>query len=322
MKLITLLCLSIVLLSAQKIKLGTVAPKGSAWYKVMKEFANEVKKSTGGKVKFKIYAGGIQGDETQMIKRMRVGQLHAGGFIGPGLGQILPEVRIMDLPFLFQNHEEVNHVQASLLNHFRTKFGEKGFYFLAWANAGFVNVFSTEKITSYDDLAKTKMWAMADDPIADITFKALKLNPFSVPLTDVLTSLETGLINTTYTPPLGAVTLQWFKKQKYFIDVNLAYSSGAVIISTKQWNKVSDENKKIINDLAVTHFANFNAVSRKGNEESRIVIVEEGLEKVTISDLTPFKKAGEDAKKEALGKLFDADLLKKVETLISEKRSK
>ena len=83
-----------------------------------------------------------------------------------------------------------------------------------------------------------------------------------------------------------------------------------------------DENKKIINDLAVTHFANFNAVSRKGNEESRIVIVEEGLEKISISDLTPFKKAGEDAKKEALGKLFDAELLKKVEALISEKRAK
>ena len=319
---IALLCMSICLLSAQKIKFGTVAPKGSAWYKVMKEFADAVKKETSNKVKFKIYAGGIQGDESQMLKRMRVGQLHAGGFIGPGLGQIVPDVRIFDLPFMFESYEEVDHVQANLLDYFRKKFDEKGFYLLAWAEAGFVNVFSTEKIQSYNDLKKAKIWSLADDPISDITFKALDVNPYSVPLTDVLTSLETGLVNTTYTPPLGAVTLQWFKKQTYFIDINLAFSSGAVIISKKAWDKISSEHQEIINKTAKTYFKKFNDVGRKSNEESKQVILDEGLKKLEVKDLTPFKKAGEVAKKEAIGKLFDQELLNKVDALIKEKRKK
>lgn len=322
MKVLTLLFLIATLLPAQRIKFATVAPKGSAWFKVMDEFAKEVKKQTGGKVKIKIYAGGTQGDEITALKRMRVGQIHAGGFIGPGLGQIVPEVRILDLPLMFNNYTEVDHVLAETFPYFQKKFAEKGYHLLAWSEAGFVNMYSSEKIQSYADLKKAKMFSLSGDPIADITFDALGLSPQKIPLTDVLTALETGDINTTYTPPMGELSLQWFRKQKYLLDINLAYSSGAVIISMKQWNKISADHQKIINDLAVVYFKKFKEVGRKANAESQDVMLKDGLTRVEISDLAPFEEASKKARKNAVGKLFEQDLLDRVEGLIKDASAK
>jgi TRAP-type C4-dicarboxylate transport system substrate-binding protein len=301
---------------AQKVKFGTVAPKGSAWYKVMKNFANDVKKQTG--VKFKIYAGSKMGDEKAILRRMNVGQLHSAGLIGPGLGQIVPEVRIFDLPFLFENYKQVDYVLEKMFPYFQEKFSEKGFHLLAWAEAGFVNIFSSKDISSYELLKKAKVWSLSDDPVAEITFKALDLHPYSVPLTDVQQSLETGLVNTTYTPPLGAVTLQWFKYQQFMIDINLAYAAGAVIIKKSKWEKISEEKRKTIQHLAKTHFTEFNHVSRESNKKSKEAILAQGTKVLDVKDLTPFKEAGERAKREALGKLFDKKLLEKVEKLIKE----
>lgn len=309
-------------LSAQKIKFATVAPKGSSWYKVMKEFADAVKKETKKKVKIKIYAGGVQGDEITALKRMRVGQIHAGGFIGPGLGQIVPEVRILDLPLMFKNYEEVDYVLEKSFDYFQKKFAEKGYYLLAWSEAGFVNLFSSLNIKSYADLKKARMFSLSGDPVSDITFSALGLSPQKIPLTDVLTALETGDINTTYTPPLGEISLQWFRKQKYFVNINLAYSSGAVIIKMDRWNKVSKENQAIVNKLAKIYFKKFKEVGRKGNEESLNVMLKNGLTESKIADLSPFVEASKKARKMAIGKLFDQKLLDTVEKYISEVNKK
>lgn len=303
---------------AQRIKFATVAPKGSTWYNVMDEFAEAVEKSTNGDVKIKIYAGGSQGDEVTALKRLRAGQIHAGGFIGPGLGQIVPSVRILDLPFMFKNYQEVDYVLEKMFPYFQERFNEKGFHLLAWAEAGLVNVYSSVKIESYDDLKSAKVFSLSGDPVADITFDALNITPQKIPLTDVLTSLETGDINTTYTPPLGALSLQWFRKQQYFVDVNLAYASGAVIIRNDIWNNLSESHKKIITDLAATYFEKFKQEGRKANAESLDVMRKEGLIELTIKDMAPFIKAGVDARRKAVGELFDQKLLDQVVNLIKE----
>lgn len=320
MKLITLLLILSSFLSAQRIKFATVAPKGSAWYNVMDEFADAVEKQTKGKVNFKIYGGGTQGDEITVLKRMRVGQIHAGGFIGPGLGQIVPEVRILDLPLMFKNYSEVDYVLEHTFELFQAKFAEKGYHLLAWSEAGFVNMYSSEHIANFSDLSKAKMFSLSGDPVADLTFDALGLSPQKIPLTDVLTALNTGDINTTYTPPMGELSLQWFRKQKYLLDINLAYSSGAVIISNEQWEKISPENQKIVTEMAKIYFKKFKEVGRKANAESQELMLKDGLTRIEFTDLGPFIEASKKARKAAVGQLFDQKLLDTVEALILESR--
>ena len=124
-----LFCLTLIINASTKIKFATVATEGSTWMKVMHQLAEAVEDSTEGEVKFKIYPGAVQGDEKDVLRKMRIGQLHSAGFTGVGLGEILPEVRIMDAPFLFNTYEEVDYVSSKLSDHFAQKFEEKRIYF-------------------------------------------------------------------------------------------------------------------------------------------------------------------------------------------------
>ena len=96
-----------IIFAQTKIRFATVAPEGSTWMKVMREYAKAVEDETNNSIKFKIYPGQVAGDEKDVLRKIRIGQLDSGGFTGVGLGQIVPEVRIMDSPFLFRSYEEM-----------------------------------------------------------------------------------------------------------------------------------------------------------------------------------------------------------------------
>ena len=96
------------------IKFATLAPEGSSWMKSMRKLSDKINKATDGNVVFRFYPGGVSGDEKDVIRKIRIGQLHGAGFTGVGLGQILPEVRVLDLPFLFDSDEEIQHMYAKM----------------------------------------------------------------------------------------------------------------------------------------------------------------------------------------------------------------
>lgn len=312
----------IVCLLGQKIKFATMAPEGSPWCNTMADFADEVQENSNGKVKFKIYAGGVKGDERATIDLIRVGNLHAGGYIGPGLNGILPEARIFDLPMLFKSKEEVDFVLDELFDDFQNRFSQNGFHLLAWANAGFVNVFSTEKIENFDDLKRAKILELKNDDISNITMKALDLNTYKIDLINVLQSLSTGMINTTYAPAYGGMALQWHRHQKYFLDINLAYSIGAIVISKKMWEKISPENQKMMTELAAKHFKKLRKTINDVNEKSKETIKNQGLKVLVFKDIDKLKSASLKARQMGIGKVYSKELLDKVEGLLSEFRDK
>jgi TRAP-type transport system periplasmic protein len=165
------LCLSLVLILAggvvglveaggkqHVIKFATLAPEGSSWMKQMRQLALEVSEKTQGQVKFKFYPGGVSGDEKDVIRKIRIGQLHSAGFTGVGLGDILPEVRVLDLPFLFETSEEVAYVYNAMNEYFMRAFEEKGYVLLGWVPVGWVHFFSVPKIESIEDLRLSRPW--------------------------------------------------------------------------------------------------------------------------------------------------------------------
>ncbi|MGE5841008.1 MAG: TRAP transporter substrate-binding protein DctP, partial [Deltaproteobacteria bacterium] len=165
------------------IKFATVAPEGSTWMNTMKELEKTIREKTRGQIGFRVYAGGVAGDELDALRKIRIGQLHSAAFSGVGFGQILPSVRVLDLPFLFRNDREIDLLHKELEGYFADQFRQKDFELLSWAEVGNVHLFSKEPVRKVNDLAKLKVWTWSGDPIAEETFSAMGTNPIPLAIT-------------------------------------------------------------------------------------------------------------------------------------------
>ena len=325
MKVITLLLFLIYLLPAQqiKIKFATLAPEGSTWMNLMKEFSEDLLKSSDGQIKFKIYAGGVQGDEKDVIRKIRINQLHSAGFTGVGLGEILPEVRILDAPFLFRNHQEVDFISEKYFDRFAQKFEEKGYILLGWTEVGFVYIYTNQSVQQVQDFKGVKMWMWEGDPLAEATFRAYDISPIPLSITDVMTSLQTGLIDGVYTAPLACVALQWFTKIKYMLDIPLANSNGAVLLSKRQFKKLNPQQQTLLREKARHYFGKLTQLSRRDNEQSTIKMVENGMQKIAVNDpalIKEYERVGREARQSLVGKLYSQELLNELENALLEFR--
>lgn len=323
--LLTFLSLIILMSSgiSQQIKFATVAPEGSTYLKVLREYATEVESLTGGKVRFKIYPNQVQGDEKDVLRKMQFGQLHSAGFTGVGLGEIVPEVRVMELPMLFRSYEEVDLIKGLLYEEFSRKFEEKGFVILGWADVGFAYVFAQKPILTLEDLRGTKMWMWEGDPVAEATFQALKVSAIPLSLVDVLTSLQTNLIEAVYVPPLPCVSLQWHTRIKTMMDVPLANVSGAVLISKSRFEKLSPDHQKILLEKGREHMTRLVQLGREDNQKAIELMRENGVQLVHVPEenLTAFYAAAREAHKTLIGKLYSKELLDRVYKALNEFRT-
>lgn len=306
------------------IKFATLAPEGSTWLKVMEEYNQEIKQLTNNEVRFKIYPGGIQGDEKDVLRKIRLGQLHSAGFTGVGLGEILSEARILDSPLLFRNYDEVDYITKLLYDEFSSKFEEAGYVLIGWTEVGFVYIFGNKSVTSLGNLKGTKMWMWEGDPIAEAAFNSLGVSPIPLSITDVLTSLQTNLIEAVYTAPLACVSLQWHTRVKYMMDVPLADAAGAVLISKKMFNKLPVEYQTMLRDKGQEYMKKLVSLSREDNQKSIELMQKNGIQVVNVPDtnLPEFNEAGIRARNNLVGKLYSQEFLDKVELALTEFRQK
>jgi TRAP-type transport system periplasmic protein len=255
---------------AQKytIKFATLAPEGSTWIKIMRDYDKAVREQSGGRVGFKFYAGGVAGDEKDVIRKIRLGQYHSGGFTGVGIGEVAKNVRILDTPFLVNNTDEIDFITEKFEPQFKQSLEEGGFVLLGWAEVGFVYIYADRAIYSPEDLKNTKTWVWEGDPIAQAAFQAIGLSPIQLSITDVMQSLQTGMINTVYTSPLGLVALQWFTRVKYMMGEPLAISSGAVLVSKKMFDSLPKDLQDILITNGRKYFRELTLASRDRNHKS------------------------------------------------------
>ncbi|OGR66525.1 MAG: ABC transporter substrate-binding protein [Elusimicrobia bacterium GWC2_63_65] len=319
-----LTALALPLKAQTMVKFATLAPDGSTWMKAMRQFTEETTAKTAGRVKFKIYAGGVAGDEKDVVRKIRLGQLHAGGFTGVGIGEVAPEARLLDTPFLFKNAKEIDHVYKTMDADFRKIFEGRGYVLLGWAEVGNVNIFSNAPVTKPEDLRNVKMWIWEGDPIAEATFSALNIKPIPLSITDVQTSLQTGMINGVYGSPLSVIALQWFARMKYVFSLPLTNASGAVLISKKTFDLLSKEDQKTMLALGEKYFRALTLQSRKENEESVVILKKKGLqftEPASAAVVKDLEAAGQTARLALVGKLYSRELLEKVDAALKAFRN-
>jgi TRAP-type C4-dicarboxylate transport system substrate-binding protein len=307
------------------IKFATLAPDGSTWMNVMKDLDKDVQARTGGKLKFKFYPGSEAGDEGDVIKKIRIGQLQAGGFTGVGLGKVAPEVRLLDAPWLFRSPAELALVREKFNAEFSGAVEKGGFVVLGWTDLGSVYVFSRDKIDGPEDMKRAKMWVWEGDPIAAAAYQALGVNPVPLSIIDVMQSLQTGLIDAVYGPPLGVVALQWFQRLKHIYPVPMAESTGAILISKKFFDALPADQQKILTDLSAKHVKRLNELSNADNAKALASMQKQGLAlgaKPGPDVYAKYAELGRAARRDLVGRLYSAELLDRVEKELADLRAR
>lgn len=297
------------------LKFATVAPEGSTWMKYMRALDKTLREKSKGKLGFRLYAGGVAGDELDVLRKIRIGQIHCAAFSGVGFGQILPMVRVLDLPFLFRSLREVDLVHQDLETHFADRFREKGFELLAWAEVGNIHLFSKHPIQRVEDLARLKVWTWSGDPISKETFSAMGANPVPLAITDVTTALNTGMVDTVYAPPLGAIALQWHANLKYMTLLPLAHSTGAVLLSVDHFRKMPPELGKLLKEEFPRAVAPLTSELRTQTEEAMKVLERAGVKLLpspSESDLKAFYKVHDQVAKKLAEDVYPKELLDRV----------
>jgi TRAP-type C4-dicarboxylate transport system substrate-binding protein len=306
-----------------EIKIATIAPEGSTWMNIMQELDAAIREKTAGEAGLKFYPGGIQGDEPVVLRKIRAGQLQGGGLTGVGLGEIAPALRVLEVPFLFRDIQEYRAVQEKLNPTLEGILRDAGWELLGWADVGFVYLFAKEPIRTTEDLRRVRMWLWEGDPLAESFLRNVGVSPVPLPITDVVTSLQTGLIDAVYTSPYACIALQWFTRLSTMTDMPVTHALGAVVITRQSFEKLSPSAQATVRELAKEHFARLATATHGENEESIRVLRTKGIEVVSPADSErrSFDEVGRRVREDLAGSLYPRELLDQVLATLEEVRS-
>jgi TRAP-type C4-dicarboxylate transport system substrate-binding protein len=208
---------------AQTLKIATIAPEGSSWMNDMRAGAKVIEDHTEGRVKFKFYGGGVQGNDKQVQRKMRTGQLNGGAFTSGGLNQFQPDADLFSLPLMFNTIEEARYARKHLESELRQRLEDAGYVNFGFAAAGFAYMMSNKPLRTLSDLDGQKIWIPEGDPVGFAALRTLGVAPVVMPVTDVMTGLQTDLLDSVTVPPVGAVVFQWHTRLKYITDAPVVY---------------------------------------------------------------------------------------------------
>ena len=221
------------------IKLATFVPDGSVWHKAMREMGAEWQEQTQGRVQLRVYPGGVAGDEPDYVRKMRIGQIQAAAITTAGLCQIDNSFQVFGVPMFFDSYPELYAVLDKMTPTFKQRLEAKGFVLLCWGHGGWVYFFTKNTASTVADIKRIKMFAMAGDDRWVQLWKQNGYTPVALAPSDMLTALQTGMIEGTPTTPLLALTLQWYHQVPHMVGIGMAPLVGGLVITKQAWSKIS-----------------------------------------------------------------------------------
>ena len=245
--------------------------------KTLRDIDREVRERTEDKVHLKIYPGGVQGNEDVMIRKIRVGQLHGGGFGGTGTSKIFPDVLALEVPFLFEDYDEIEHVLAETQEFYRRGYYDNGYVLLGWFDIGFVYLFSQLPIAGVDDIRGLKVWRLQGEPVSEVLFARIGVTSVPLSIPDVLLGLQTDLVEVVYTSPVAAIVLQWFTRVGYYSTLPINYVLGAFVVDRRAFDKLSEEHQELLREVSERHIHAQRILNRAENKEALRVISDHGV---------------------------------------------
>ena len=228
------------------------------------------------------------GSDKSVMRKIRIGQLQ-GGAVTPGaLAGICPDATVYSVPLLFNSYDEMNYVRKHMDAEVISKIEKAGFVTFGLSDGGFAYLMSNQPVESIKDLQGKKVWIPEGDNITLAVFKDMGITPIQLPISDVYTGLQTGLIDTVGISPIGAIAFQWHTKTKYLTNVPLLYLNGLMVVSKKSFNRISPADQKIVREVFGNVFKNLNIQNQKDNIAAKQALKKHGMKFVSI---TPSEKA-------------------------------
>jgi len=226
---------------AQVIKLGTLAPKGTPWYNALKEAAQEWRELSNGKIKVRIYPGGVAGDDPDMIRKMRIGQLHAAAITTAGMAYIYPDITALTFPNNIKTNDGLKYVIEKVGPYYEKQILARGFKVLSWNNAGWVHFFSKTPVVTPNDMRKQKLFFWGSEPIYVEALKKSGFHPVPLSLTDLMPSLQTGLVSAFAASPQAALAFQWYPLAPNMCGLRWQPLPAMVVITKRKWMQLPAE---------------------------------------------------------------------------------
>ena len=268
--------------AAVTLKIATAAPEASSWVKAMRDSAAEIKERTDGQVVIKYYVGGIQGSDAQVLKKMRIRNLHGAAFTPSAINEIYPDINLYGLPLTFNSYEEARYVRDRMDQRLIDGLADKGYVTFGFASTGFAMVMSNDKVRGVDDLRGKKVWVPEGDVVSYKSMEALSVSPTALPLTDVMVGLQTELLDIVPVSPIGALFLQWYTRVNYVTDMPLVYTFGFMVVDKKMYDKISPEHQAIVDEVMTRTYAEFDEIGKSDNDGALQAILDKGLERVEV----------------------------------------
>lgn len=308
---------------AVDIKIATLAPDGTLWMQEMRKGGEEIAKRTDGRVTFKFYPGGSMGSDRQVLRKIRAGQLQGGALTGGALADISADFQIYNVPFLFRSSDELDYVRARLDKTLEKSLEDHGFVTFGFTDGGVAYIMSNARIGKVDDLKSQKVWLPEGDDISRALFETLGISPVPLPLTDVLTGLQTGLITTIASSSVGAIALQWHTRIKYVTDLPTLYLFGSLAVDKKVLARLSPADQTTVREIMERIFAELNRQNRIDDRNARAALVKQGVQYLPLPPEEVAKlHAATDTTVERLSKnhVLDAGLLQRTQELLTTYR--
>lgn len=267
--------------AATTIKLATVAPEGSQWMREMRAGAAEIKRQTDGRVQLKFFGGGVMGTDKKVLRKIRIGQLNGGAFTATALAERYPAINIYGTPLLFQSFDEVDYVRERMDAELQAGLEAKGFVTFGFAEGGFAYLMSNDPVADVNDLVGRKVWVPEGDKVSFMAMETLGLSPVVLPITDVLTGLQTSLLDVVATSPVGALVLQWHTKVDYITDLPVSYLIGFLAIENKVFKRLSAPDQTIVRSVLSETYAKLDAAAREDNAKALDALEQAGIDFVS-----------------------------------------
>lgn len=264
------------------IKMATLAPQGSEWHQVLQEMGAAWQKASRGQVGFRLYPGGVAGDDADVVRKMRLGTLNAGLLSSAGLTDIDRSVLAVQVPMVYADYGELDCVLEQMGPQIEKQLEAKGFILLGWTDAGWARFFSKAPVKTPDDMKKLKMFVWAGDDQYVELWKKAGFNPVPLPSTEISTALQTGLVNAVTTTAQGAVLLQWYKQVNHMSDLKWAVLLGGVVVTKAAWDKIPADARPAIKEAARSACRRLSQFSRQSESKDIEVLKQHGVKVVQV----------------------------------------
>ena len=306
------------------VKMATLAPDGSTYHLFLKELADMCTTATQGRVTVRLYPGSVAGDDSDVVRKMRLGSLNAGLLTSVGVSAVDPSVMALQVPMLYASYEEIDHVLSVLGPKLEASLAAKGFILLNWADAGWVRFFTKVPVRTPNDLKPLKLFAWGNDTDALEIWKGAGFNPVPLPSTEISTALQTGLVSALPTTPTAAVLLQWYQHAKNLTNVKWALLLGATLVNKSTWDKISPEDQKAIRAAAAEAGARLRAESRAADARDVAAMQKRGLNVIPIDAKTEalWRTAAEAAYPKVRGKIVPEAAFDEARRILGDYRAK